>query len=142
MPNYDGGDWDLVVAGRVIEGFDSASDISQEGDATPIEASGQRRVGWNHRRNANGVDFSFSILQVSRDKEFVEDLVNSEREVEVKVVLARNIDAYDPGQEVALGTREGVVNGGGTNVGQDEQEPVTYDVTGIGYIRDYKDRED
>lgn len=136
--NWDGGDHDLIIAGRVIEEFTGGSDVAQVKSPNPNIGPGERRFGWNHRRNANGVDFSFTIRQTSRDKGFVEDLVRDEDEVLVKFVVARNLDKYNPGQEIAAGAQKALITGGGTPYGNDDAQDITYNVSGIGYIRDDK----
>lgn len=138
MGDYDGGDWDLLVNGRPIEEFTGATDIAIEKSPNPNVGPGERRFGFNHRRNANGVDFSFTVRQTSRDLEYLLDLVEDETPVPVKVVQNRNLDTIQVGQEIAAGTNEGVIMGGSRGHGQDDAEDVSFDVMGIGEIREVK----
>lgn len=140
MPShYDAGDWDIIVGGQLMSEFGGASGFKQDTNVTPIMATGRRRVGVNRTRNANGADFSFTIKRSSKDDlQYLEDLVASQVEVPVKVLITKNLDSYLVGQEVAFGCQFGALMGGTRGAGGEEAEDVEYQVVGRGQIREFK----
>jgi hypothetical protein len=137
--NYDPGDVDLIVGGRVIDGASGITGFDSDRAPTPVMARGRRRIGFNRQRNANGADFTIVVSSVSTDLEYLEALVASQTEVPVKAVVTRNLDSYAVGQRIAIGCQFGVLGGGRSQLGNSEDaDDIEFSVTGRGRISESK----
>lgn len=137
--NFDPTDVKLIVDGQEIREFTGLEGWRTYHEVTLNRGPGGRAYGFNRQKGNNGVTFSIRVKATSPDIPFLQDLVQSQKGVPIKAVVVDNLDLYQNGQEIGLGCEQGVLQGGERSLGaDDEAQDVTFEVVGMGPIREKK----
>lgn len=146
MAEYDPTDWDLQVSAlgdaagdRIVSGFAGLDNYRVAQEVTPINGPGNRRLGFNLQRGANGVDFSISVFANDENSvAYLRDLARRQVKVGMKAIITRNAGTYKIGQLKALGGESGYLSAQQDSVGSgDEVDRLEFQFMGIGPVEEY-----
>lgn len=138
--NFDPTDVQLVVGTEnPVKEFAGLDGWKTYHEVTLNRGPGGRAYGFNRQKGNNGVTFRIKVKATSPSLPYLLGLVQSQAAVAIKASIVHNTDLYQEGQIMALGCESGVLSGGDTSLGSDEEAPdVEFEVTGIGPIYESK----
>lgn len=139
MAEYDPGDFDCDIGGvKQVDEFTGLTDWRRDKDISFNEGPGGRAFSFVHQRNNNKVTFTINVRQTSDDLQRLRELARDEDVVTIKAYLARNEDAYNDSEVVALGAKRCVIQEEGQGLGDGDPEDVSFSVMGIEAISQTK----
>lgn len=134
--NFDPTDVQLIVGDEnPVKEFTGLEGWKTYHEVTLNRGPGGRAYGFNRQKGNNGVTFRIKVKATSPSLPYLLGLVQSQEEVAIKASVVENLELYQDGQIVELGCESGVLTGGDTNLGaDDEAQDVEFEITGHGPI--------